>query len=417
MQLIKRLPLVVPAAVIAQLIFAPTAAAFLPGNGLLAAGNYHITTQTADYFSCCGTDTSLPNVSVDVTDTTTVANPLVGPSTVSHETDVEIFACGGSLLICGGGCFVAGATDFTGSGLSSAVLNTAFDPATSPTCQDRPVPFDAFTVNVNWSGTGAGGSSRQTSTYSCAPYAAEVQTLNSGTSATASASVSLAAGALPTDSARLGTIDQRWQAQGVAQDACSSLGLGGGGKGAGPGPRGTGGFEFISQTANASIPGGFVSLGTFSNVFRPTGTPPSTAGDTELAIRNFSTFTFLCFVLQGSNTFSFGSGLSGASVHAVIDQNTPACPQGGNGFFEPFTVDFTWTATGPLASIRNITASGCGTFKQQQLNTDATNPAGASGTVSMFSSDPISATDASLNSSDHHIQIEGTKPQSCSLQT
>src|SRR5438132_10786322 len=100
MQLIKRLPLVVPAVVIAQLIFAPTAGAFLPGNGLLAAGNYHITTQTADYSSCCGPDASLPSINVDVIDTTTVANPLVGASTVSHETDVEIFACGGSLSIC-----------------------------------------------------------------------------------------------------------------------------------------------------------------------------------------------------------------------------------------------------------------------------------------------------------------------------
>src|SRR5207244_11453589 len=100
------------------------------------------------------------------------------------------------------------------------------------------------------------------------------------------------------DSARLASIEQRGAAQGVAQDACSSLGLGGGGKGAGPGPRGTGGFEFISQTANASIPGGFLSLGTFTNVFRPSGTPPSTAGDTELAIRHFSTFRFLCFILH-----------------------------------------------------------------------------------------------------------------------
>lgn len=410
MLLIKRLPLVVPVVVIVQIVFAVTSAAFLPGNGLLAAGNYQITTLSADYFACCG-----PSLSVNVTDTTIVANPVVGPVTTTHETDVFINTCGGPNSICGGGCFIPdGATDFISSGLSSAVLKTIVDPATTRPCQNFPVSLPAFTINVAWSGTGPVGSTRKTSTYTCVGYSAEVETLNSNDNATASASFSLLAGSIAAEHGGLGSKDQRVHAQGVAQDACSSLGLGGGGKGAGPGPTGSGGFEFANQTAGANVPGAFVSLTSFTNVFRPTGTPPSTVNETDLTVRSFFPFVFLCFALQPPNTFAFGSGLSSASVHAVIDQNTPACAHFTNGFFSPFTVDLTWTATGPLASIRSTAVSDCGAFHQELLTNDATNPASASGTVSMFPS-AISSSQASINSGDHQFQIQGVAPQGCIL--
>jgi hypothetical protein len=416
MRLIKRLPLLVPIVLIAQLVFAVTSAA-QGGNGLLAAGNYHITTLAANYFFCCG-DPSLPSLSVSVTQTTTVASPLVGSSSVTQETDIDINACGGSPFICGGGCFIAsGASDFTmSSALSSATLNTAFDPTTSQACENRPVSFPAFSLNVTWSGISPVGTTRKTSTYSCAGYTAEVQTLSRNDNATASASWSLITGALPADGASLGSIDQRWHTQGVAQDACSALGLGGGGKGAGPGPTGAGGFEFASQSATVNFPGGLVNVTSFTNVSRPMGTAPSTLSETDLNVRAFGfQFVFLCFVLQAPNTFAFGSGLSSASVHAVIDQTTPACPHFDNGFFSPFTVDLTWTGTGPLASIRSTAISDCGAFHQTLSTTDATNPATASGTISMFP-DALSGSQAStIDSSDHRVQSQGVAPQGCIL--
>jgi hypothetical protein len=418
MVLLKRLPLVIPVVLTAQLVFALTSAAFPGGNGLMAAGNYHITTLAANYFFCCG-DPSQPSLSVDVTDTTTVANPLVGPSTTTHETDIFVNSCGGTNFICGGGCFIpAHASDFTfGSGLSSAVLSTAFDPTINQPCQNFPVSLPAFTLNVNWTG-GAGpvGTTRTTSAYSCAGYRAEVQTLRSGNNATASASSTLVTGSIAAENASLGSTDQRVHAQGVAQDACSSLGLGGGGKGAGgPGPQGTGGFEFASQSAGANIPGGFVNLSSFTNTSRPTGTPPSTVSETDLTVVSFGgfQFVFLCFALQPPSTFSFGSGLSSASVHASIDANTPPCAHFTNGFFAPFTVDLTWTATGPLATIKSTAISDCGAFHAEQLTTFATNPASASGTVSMFP-DAISTSQASINSTDLRFQIQGAA-QGCVL--
>ena len=211
----------------AQLVFAVNSpAALQPGNGLLGAGNYHITTLSADYFFCCG-DPSLPSLSVDVTETTTVAHPVVGPSTTTHETDVFINSCGGANFICGGGCFMPdGATDFISSGLSSAALKTAFDPTKTRSCQDAPVSLPAFTINVTWSGTSPVASVNKVSAYSCVGYNAEVLTLNSNATATASASFSLAAGSIAAQTGGLGKTDQRWHAHGVAQDACSSLGLG-----------------------------------------------------------------------------------------------------------------------------------------------------------------------------------------------
>lgn len=415
MRLFKRLPFVVPMALIATLLFPASSAAQPPGNGLLAAGNYHITTLTAGYFACCGQDPSHPFLSVGVSDTTTVANPMVGPSTTTLETDVFIQACGGANSICGGGCFIAGSSDFSITGLSSAVLNTAFDPTTSQSCENSPVSLPAFTLSVTWSGMSPVGTTRKTTTYSCAGYGAEVQIVDTNDNASATATLSLFDTSITAESGGLGSNDQRWETHGIAQDACSSLGIGGGGKGAGPGPTSNGGFEFISQSAGANVPGGFVALTTFSRVSRPTGTPPSSTGETELTVVSFGfQFFFLCFALQPPNTFAFGSGLSSASVHAVIDANTPACTGFTNGPFDPFTVDLTWTGTGPLASIHNSAISDCGAFHQVLLSSDSNNPATASGTVSLFP-DGFVSTQASINSSDRRFEDTGAAPQGCIL--
>jgi hypothetical protein len=416
MELIKRLRLAVPLVLIALLLFPVISSAQPgPGNGLLPAGNYHITTLSAGYFACCGEDPSHPFLSVDVTHTTTLANPLVGSSTTTDETDVFIQANGGPNSIFGGGCFIARSSDFVSGGLSSAVLNTAFDPTTSQSCENSPVSLPAFSLNVAWSGMSPVGTTRKTTTYSCTGYNAEVEILDTNDNASASATLSLFDSSITAESGGLGSNDQRWETHGIAQDACSSFGIGGGGKGAGPGPTSNGEFEFISQSAGANVPGGFVGLTTFSKVSRPTGTPPSTTKETELTVVSFGfQFFFLCFALQPPNTFAFGSGLSSASVHAVIDANTPACTGFTNGPFDPFTVDLMWTATGPLASIHNSAISGCGAFHQVLLSSDSNNPATASGTVSLFPGD-FASSQASINSSDRRFEDTGAAPQGCIL--
>jgi hypothetical protein len=99
----------------------------------------------------------------------------------------------------------------------------------------------------------------------------------------------------------------------------------------------------------------------------------------------------------------------------VIDQNTPACTNFTNGPYSNFTVDLTWTATGPLASIRSTAISDCGALHEEQLNRDATNPGTVFGTASVFGDLNLAAAQAGINSSDHRSQNMGVAPKGCIL--
>lgn len=419
MRALRRLVLLVSIAASSLVAFAVaplaigTAFAQGPGGSLPPAGNQHITTLAANYFTCCG-DPSQPSFSVDVTDVTTTSNPLVGPSTVVQETDVFVNACTTDFLICGGGCFIPdNASDFSmSSDLQTAVLNTTVT-ASTRSCQSFPVSLPTpFTINVTWTGTGPLASSNKINTYSCGAYSAEAQTSSSINNATATATTSLFPGSFAASGSDLDSKDQRIHAQGVAQDACSSLGLGGG-KGAGPGPIGPGVFDFASQSASINLPSGFLNVFSFTNVSKPRGSTPSTVSETDLQMFTFSPFFVdLCFVLQ-PGAFTISTGLSTASLHAVIDQNTPACQGFSNGFVSfPLTVDITWTGTGPLASLRTTNTAACGALHSETTNLQTTNPASASGNVSIFT-DPIATTEGSLNSGDNNFKLQGVAPQGC----
>src|ERR1700675_310367 len=81
-----------------------------PGGGLPLAGNYHNTNVFANYSLCC----SGPQLTVNVSVITAVANPLVGPSSSTKEVDVNFQACDFISGVCGAGCFIPdGANDFT----------------------------------------------------------------------------------------------------------------------------------------------------------------------------------------------------------------------------------------------------------------------------------------------------------------
>src|SRR5580704_5133918 len=138
------------------------------GGGLLPAGNYHNTTVFANYsFAAKG-----PQLSVNVTDTTTIADPRVGPATSQHEVDVNVQACDSS-GVCGGGCFIPdGAHDWTFSAnLSRASLKTRVTDSTLP-CQGMPVTglTRPFTVNVTWTAVGQSSETSNLGNYACSGY-------------------------------------------------------------------------------------------------------------------------------------------------------------------------------------------------------------------------------------------------------
>ncbi len=422
MKALRRLTLLVSIVASGLVAFAvtPQASGMLLAQGLLAAGNYHITTQRADYFTCCG-DPSQPSFSVDITDTTTTSNPLVGSSTMTQETDVFVNACGGPNFICGGGCFIPdNASDFTlSSDLQSAALDTTVTPDTK-SCQGFPVTLPTpFTINVTWTGVGPLGSGRNLSTYACGAYSSETQTFFASNTTTATGSTSLFTGSFPATGSGVGTSDQRSHAQGIALDSCPLLGA----KGAGPGPQAPGNHSFASQSASVniipsdpSLPQLFLNAVRFTNVSQPTGTAPSTDSETNVNIFSFSPFNFVadCFVIP-SGEFTIASGLSSASLHAVIDTNTPVCQGFTNSPLPfPLTIDITWTGTGPVASLRTVTTSNCGSFSLDATGTQSTNPASVTGNVSSLSG-PFTSDQAGLDTNDHRIRILGSAPKSCNI--
>ncbi|TMF20359.1 MAG: hypothetical protein E6I36_10615 [Chloroflexi bacterium] len=383
------------------------------GGSFLPAGNYHDTSVNAGFF-----DFSDPSIqmTVSVSDNTNIANPLVGPSTSNHEVDVFFNACNfGKGGLCGGGCFVPdGASDFTvSSNLSSAVLKTTVT-ATTASCQNNPVSGFTFpfSLTINWSGGASSGAFTNNGRYSCAGYMSQTMTTTaSGSNIVATASASFLDAPLGPIDANINSFDQRIHAEGAAPDSCVPLG---GGKGAGIGPQPPGDYHFVSQFASTPVipDDPFASpynidASSFTNVFHPNGGPATIQVETDLHIFQFNGFNFIraCYVLPAS-AFTFSS--QSATLHASIVPSTPMCEGTTNDGLPPsFTIDITWTATGPTATFRFTTSIGCGGgahFGSSGVQTTA--GANASGTISGIATS-FQSPQASLNTNDVSFHIAG----------
>jgi hypothetical protein len=381
------------------------------GGGLPLAGKYTNTNVFAGYSFCC----SGPQLSVNVSDMTNIADPKVGPATSLHEVDVNFQACDFVTGVCGAGCFIPdGASDWTFSAnLSSAALKTTVTDSTLP-CQGQPVTGlpRPFTVSVTWTATGTTNTSTGTGRYTCSGYKSETVTTTSGnTAVNATASTSLFSGTFPASNANLNSFDQRIHAQGTPLDSCSPLG----GKGAGFGPLVAGKYHNVSQSANLTIVPTdptqspinlFVT--TFTNTATPKGGPSTTLSETDLNIFEFAFPQIIqdCFIIP-SSAFTIAGNLQSASVHVSIDATTKPCPQGGNsGLPASFTVNVTWTGTGPIASLRTDGTSQCGNFRVDSSGTESTISAIASGGLSGIA-DSFTTTQASMSTNDTTTQVKG----------
>jgi hypothetical protein len=384
-----------------------------PGGGLPPAGTYHNTTVFASYQFLSG-----PQLTVFVNDTTNIADPRVGPETSTREIDVNFQAC--DLLnpgVCGGGCFIPdGAHDWTFSAnLSTASLKTTVTPTTRP-CTGSPGVTGltgSFTVDVTWTAVGHSSQSSNTGRYTCDGYkSTTLTTTNGSTTVNATGSTSLFPGTFPVTNASLNSFDQRISAQGTPLVSCNPLG----GKGAGPGPLGAGKFHFVSQSANLTIiqadptlPPINMFVTRFTNTSNPKGAPSTTLHETDLNIFEFGPFGFTggCFVIP-SSAFTFASNLSSASVHASIDATTPLCPQSGppSGLPASFTVNATWTGTGPIASLRINSTSTCANFHVTLSGSETTRNATATGGISGVA-DPFTTAQASLGTGDSTFHVTG----------
>jgi hypothetical protein len=426
MTLLRRLAIVVSLVMCGLLAFAATTLAFdlgaahgVPigakgggGGGIfLPAGNYHDTSVNAGFF-----DFSDPSIqmTVSVSNNTNVANPLVGPSTSTHEVDVFFNACSfGKGGLCGGGCFIPdGASDFTvSSNLSSAVLKTTVT-ATTASCQNNPVSGFTFpfTLTINWSGGASSGTFTNNGRYSCAGYMSQTMTTTaSGSNIMATASASFLDTPLGPIDANLNSFDHRIHAEGAAPDSCVPLG----GKGAGIGPQPPGEYHFVSQFASTPVTPDDpfaqsynIDAASFTNVFHPNGGPATTQVGTDLHIFQFNGFNFIraCYILPAS-TFTFSS--QSATLHASIDPSTAMCEGTTNDGLPPsFTIDITWTASGPTSTFRFTTSTGCGGAHFGSSGVQTTASASASGTTSGIASS-FQSPQASLNTNDVSFHIAG----------
>ena len=137
------------------------------------AGNYHTTFQTANtnFFSTDG-QTSLI---LFVTRSTSTSNPLIGASTSTDETDLELNLFTPSGFV--GGCFVINAADFA-LGQSTASVHTVLTSVT-PACGGgtNSIFPDPFPVDVSWVGTAPVATTRSDSQYSCLNYHFQTSTV------------------------------------------------------------------------------------------------------------------------------------------------------------------------------------------------------------------------------------------------
>src|SRR5258708_1353869 len=215
------------------------------GGGPLPAGNYHFTTFRADYSLSAGPP-AFQTISLNINGSTQRSNPLVGPSTFTSETDVSFNIFDGSTYE--RGCFILSSpSDFTlSSDVLSASLHTTITSATAP-CADAfnitPLPL---TIDVTWTGGSALLTSRSDKRYDCLTYSSVTQDANLSSNTNATATISpIFTRSFATTTAGLGTDDQRTQAAGALEAACS----GPNGKGAGPGPQPAGNTQITTLIA------------------------------------------------------------------------------------------------------------------------------------------------------------------------
>lgn len=393
------------------------------GGGFLGAGNYRNTNANASM--CCG------GLTVTVNESTSAADPLVGPSTFTSGIDVSFNICDFVNGVCGNGCFVAGPNDFTfSSDLRSATLNTTFTGAQSKCPQPfggPPVNFQpplppqpTFTLTASWVNVGPLGTFNNIARYMCGGYTTETSTSGSsvnGVTATTQISLEPAGTTFGPFGGFLSTFDQTIHAQGTPAATCNPLG----GKGGGPGPLTPGNFQFSSQQAFVTLPASGTLTAplnllvvTFTNVSSPRGGATTTQSETDL---NLSTPFFpptieACFVLP-AGAFTITS--TGATLHAAIDIDgvTQQCQFSppASGLPDEFLVEAEWDENGARSTLVTDSTFSCGNILSTVSSSMQTSVnAGVTGQLTGVT-DPFNAVAGNVFTNANNIHV--VRPATC----
>jgi len=415
----RRLALVALIVSIGSAAYAPAAFAAGKGGGgggFLPAGDYHFTTQRAD-FNVASKDPSQPNVGIFVSQSTNVSTPEGGATTTTTQTQVFFNVSG--YTVNGFGCvLLTRASDFSlSTDLQTATLRTTID-STTPTCGPVSLPLP-LTVSVSWTGVGPMATGRDVSRFECLTYSENTRTSDSSNSATATADLPTAlGGSFTTTQASVGSRDQQIAAEGVANMNC---GGGIGGKGSGPGALAAGKYQFTRTEANYSLfssdpsqPRLNIGVSRNTSASNRTGSPSSSTSETDLfmSVSSSTVNGFGCFIVAPGD-FTISSDLSTAALHTTLSSQTPTCagfPQAG--FPLPTTVDVTWTGAGPIATTRDSNTFECLDYTSkstglQTINNGGTATATVSGIPGSFT------TVGGMGSNDTRIDAKGVPQTSC----
>jgi hypothetical protein len=184
------------------------------GRPTPAAGNYATTLREASVLFFSSDFTTFLFMSVDAS--TNTANPLVGPSTSTAQTslDLSFSSPGGSV----GGCFLIGAPDFSISG-ASAALHTSLTSST-PTCGGTNSISGTFPIDAAWTGTSPVATTMTDSQYACLGYRFQTNTAQTVDTV---ADVNISMPGLNSNligAGGLGSIDTRTHADGTPVAGC-----------------------------------------------------------------------------------------------------------------------------------------------------------------------------------------------------
>ena len=402
----------------AFLAFAPTVMA-QKGAGNFPAGKYHFSSAGVDFSSFGGN----MQVFLSVSASTDVSRPQGQPQSTTSQTEVFLnlfdYSSGTFTFAC---LLLDHPSDFTiDKGLKSATLSTTLTPST-PTCGSFSPPLTS-TIGINGSWTGAGplSTTKDQSTYKCGRYSAEAT--NSGVSNLGTANVTVTIGgtasALSSSLIGLNSNDFRVDAEGVADPGCGPAGVG-------TGPIAAGKYHFFGLTANAFFgmppgPTDQISLYENNKVSHPTGGTATTTKEFDLNVSMFggSFNGFGCWIISPSDVKS--TGLASATIQTTITAATPNCTNTfpGFGINFPLIVSATWTATGPLITVRDENDFKCAGYTASTDSKVQSRGATSSATLTMpdYTGNPITQSltggQGSLTYIDQRIEASGVEQQAC----
>ena len=389
---------------VAAALVAPGVSAGKGAGGLLPPGTYRFDFTGADFQSFAN------NVSVflDVSSGTDVARPDGAPATTTSGTQLSLFMFDDNTFTFTFACLLLDhPSDFTiDNRLGAATLNTVLTPST-PTCPGGEPPLTTtIGINASWTGVGPLAHATGASNYACAGYGAQSQQRSLTNTATANVTLTTPGGttAFPPVPSALNFNHFDVEAHGTIDPGCGPTGFG-------IGPTPAGHSHFFGLFA-----GGFFGVPPFSfdQVSLIESSQPA-ENDLNVSIAD----GFGCFVIPSSDIVT--NGLTSASVNTTVNgPNPPICSGSfAFGLSYPMTVNATWTAQGPVATVHDQNNYQCEGYTQATSTFVQNVGATSTATITMpdFLGNPQTQTltggFGNIMQVNQRVQANGTLPLSC----